>query len=177
MAVRIQLRRDIAVRWNTVNPVLAEGEIGLELDTNQFKVGNGLDPWVDLPYGGVQGPPGRVVVSTNVTCDPAVTIGDWVALNSSGVAQKASASSLETSNVFGLVESKLNTNTANVLVMGISANLFSSLDMTKEYYLSEVPGEMTATPPSTPGSVLLKLGQPVSSSQLVILKGIRVVRS
>ena len=56
MADRIQIRRDTASNWTSVNPVLADGEIGLERDTSQFKIGNGTAPWSSLPYGGIQGP-------------------------------------------------------------------------------------------------------------------------
>ena len=50
MATRIQVRRDSAANWASVNPVLAEGEIGCDLDTTQIKIGNGSDAWNDLPY-------------------------------------------------------------------------------------------------------------------------------
>lgn len=50
MAVNIQLRRDSAAQWTVINPILAEGELGYELDTRRLKVGNGVDRWVDLPY-------------------------------------------------------------------------------------------------------------------------------
>lgn len=43
MATRIQLRRGTAQQWNTSNPVLSEGEIGIETDTLKFKIGNGLN--------------------------------------------------------------------------------------------------------------------------------------
>lgn len=56
MAQKIQLRRDIAANWTSNNPILAQGEIGLETDTNQFKIGNGVDAWSALSYGGIQGP-------------------------------------------------------------------------------------------------------------------------
>jgi hypothetical protein len=56
MADRIQIRRDTASNWTSVNPVLADGEIGLERDTSQFKIGNGTALWSSLPYGGIQGP-------------------------------------------------------------------------------------------------------------------------
>ena len=59
MADRIQLRRDTAANWATVNPVLADGEIGLEQDTGQFKLGNGVSTYTALPYGGLQGPQGE----------------------------------------------------------------------------------------------------------------------
>lgn len=41
MAVRIQLRRDITSNWESNNPVLALGEIGLDTTSGNFKIGNG----------------------------------------------------------------------------------------------------------------------------------------
>lgn len=58
MAVQIQLRNDIAANWNSADPILAIGEMGLETDTDKFKIGNGVDTWSELPYGGIQGPAG-----------------------------------------------------------------------------------------------------------------------
>jgi hypothetical protein len=55
MAINIQLRRGTAEEWNTVNPVLALAEMCLEIDTNLFKIGNGVDTWNELPYGGIRG--------------------------------------------------------------------------------------------------------------------------
>lgn len=50
MAEIIQLRRDRSTSWARINPILAQGEIGYELDTNQFKIGDGRSFWSDLPY-------------------------------------------------------------------------------------------------------------------------------
>jgi hypothetical protein len=58
MAVQIQFRNDLAATWTSVNPTLAQGELGLEIDTGQFKVGTGLAAWTALPYGGIVGPEG-----------------------------------------------------------------------------------------------------------------------
>jgi len=55
MAVQIQLRNDIAANWTASNPVLAVGELGLESDTSSYKIGDGTNPWNNLPYGGVDG--------------------------------------------------------------------------------------------------------------------------
>jgi hypothetical protein len=41
MAIRIQLRRDLAANWISANPVLRAGEIGIETDTLKFKIGTG----------------------------------------------------------------------------------------------------------------------------------------
>jgi len=50
MADRIQFRRDSADNWNTFNPVLANGEIGIELDTQRFKLGDGVTAWSSLVF-------------------------------------------------------------------------------------------------------------------------------
>ena len=58
MAVQIQLRRGTAAAWTAANPTLADGEIGIESDTDLFKVGDGLTAWTGLSYGGLQGTSG-----------------------------------------------------------------------------------------------------------------------
>lgn len=55
MAINIQLRRGTAAEWTSVNPVLALAEMCIETDTDLFKIGNGVDAWNDLPYGGLRG--------------------------------------------------------------------------------------------------------------------------
>lgn len=44
---QIQVRRDTAANWTSVNPKLAQGEIGFEYDTGKFKIGNGTNFWND----------------------------------------------------------------------------------------------------------------------------------
>jgi hypothetical protein len=53
MAQKIQLRRDTAANWTTANPILAQGELGFEIDTSKSKVGDGLTAWNSRPYTGV----------------------------------------------------------------------------------------------------------------------------
>ena len=50
MGVKIQLRNDTASNWSLVNPVLAQGEVGVENDTQLMKIGNGTNNWNSLPY-------------------------------------------------------------------------------------------------------------------------------
>ena len=50
---KIQLRRGSATDWKNIDPVLAEGEIGYEIDTGRFKIGKeGGNQWSMLPYAG-----------------------------------------------------------------------------------------------------------------------------
>jgi microcystin-dependent protein len=46
----IQLRRDTAANWTSVNPVLAAGEIGFETNTRLMKAGDATTAWATLPY-------------------------------------------------------------------------------------------------------------------------------
>lgn len=48
--VTMQIRHDTAEDWTTRNPVLAQGEYGLEIDTWLIKVGDGVLDWEHLPY-------------------------------------------------------------------------------------------------------------------------------
>ena len=48
--VTLQIRHDEAQDWVTRNPVLAQGEYGLETDTFLIKVGDGVRDWQHLPY-------------------------------------------------------------------------------------------------------------------------------
>jgi len=47
---RLRLRRDTAANWTAANPVLLNGEVGLETDTQKFKAGDGATAWSGLSY-------------------------------------------------------------------------------------------------------------------------------
>jgi hypothetical protein len=49
----IKLRRDTTAAWAEANPVLADGEPGLDTTTGLVKYGNGISTWNSLPYPGV----------------------------------------------------------------------------------------------------------------------------
>jgi len=61
--IQLQIRRDTATNWTTSNPILASGEIGINLDTYQYKIGNGTQGWNLLPYAGIVGPTGSAGAS------------------------------------------------------------------------------------------------------------------
>lgn len=80
----IQHRHDYSYNWTEKNPVLEQGEIGVEIDTCKAKVGNGSTKWSDLPYltGGISKeeilelfyPIGSIKFSVN-SDNPGLTIG------------------------------------------------------------------------------------------------------
>ena len=118
------------------------------------------------------------VLLTDVDCEASVFVGAAVIMQVSGVAKNGIADSLANSNIIGLVESKSSSILCNIRVLGATGGIFTGLDVTKEYYLSDtVAGEITVTIPTASGSVALKLGQPLSETEFVVLKGQRIVRS
>ena len=50
MADIIQIRRDTASNWTAANPILAQGEFGVETNTSKIKIGNGSSTWSALSY-------------------------------------------------------------------------------------------------------------------------------
>jgi len=52
MATKIQIRRDTAANWLTSNPVLSQGEPGMEVDTGRIKYGDGVSTWANFAYSG-----------------------------------------------------------------------------------------------------------------------------
>ena len=47
---KIKNKYKLASAWQSANPILLAGEIGVESDTNLFKIGNGTSTWNELPY-------------------------------------------------------------------------------------------------------------------------------
>lgn len=84
--IQLQFRRGTTSRWVSSNPILAPGEMGIESDTNQFKIGDGITSWTSLPYGGLKGQDGATVAfkfdggspSTSYALGPAFDCGGVV---------------------------------------------------------------------------------------------------
>lgn len=49
MSVIIQVRRDASSNWTSVNPVLADGELAYDKNNSNFKIGNGVSSYTQLP--------------------------------------------------------------------------------------------------------------------------------
>jgi hypothetical protein len=69
------MRRYTSVQWLSFNPVLEPEEVGLELDTSRFKVGDGATRWASLPYG-VPGGGGTSVQDSRINIYAGSPAGD-----------------------------------------------------------------------------------------------------
>ena len=77
LKTRILLRNDTATAWTNANPVLMKGEIGIETDTNKFKIGDGLTAWSALSYVGTQVEvtgEGEVITGASVSANGTLTL-------------------------------------------------------------------------------------------------------
>lgn len=86
MAVQIQFRRDTAANWTAANPTLAQGELGLELNTARYKIGNGSTAWNSLPYSSL---PSNAIDTNTVNAKGDLLVG--TADNTVGVLTLGSA--------------------------------------------------------------------------------------
>ncbi len=50
----LQIKRGTTAEWASANPILASGELGVDLTTFSLKSGNGTAPWSVLPAIGDQ---------------------------------------------------------------------------------------------------------------------------
>ena len=83
---QIQLRRDTAANWTSVNPTLASGEIGLETDTRLMKAGNGSTAWNSLAYLAIP----DASVTTNKIGDAQITTAKLASTASVGLVNNKS---------------------------------------------------------------------------------------
>lgn len=95
MADIIQVRRDLAATWTSVNPILADGEFGYEKDTSKLKMGDGVTAWNGLGYyaAGIAGGKVLQVVQSVLTAHTATTSTSYVASGLSATITPASATS------------------------------------------------------------------------------------
>lgn len=50
MSFTFQLRRGTSLEWMLKDPILKDGEPGIERDTAKIKIGTGITRWSELPY-------------------------------------------------------------------------------------------------------------------------------
>lgn len=87
----------------------------------------------------------------------------------SGTYVKSDATSLANSQVDGIVVQVIDANNFVLALTGYIPTGFSGLNPPNVYYLSETPGQMTTTPPSTPGSIVKPIFKATGSTRGILL--------
>jgi len=129
MTVQIQFRRGMASEWTAANPLLAQGEMGLEWDTGKFKVGTGSTYWNSLVYSsgqtGPQGPVGPSGSSNSIAIanQGSVLTSSTVYINFTG----AGVSSSVTSGSVTVTVSGNSTASNSLALGGVAASAYALL--------------------------------------------------
>ncbi len=122
MAVQIQLRRGAGSVWTAANTVLADGEIGINTTTNQFKIGNGSTAWNSLTYAPINGTVADIDEITNVTITSAAS-GDLLKWNGSAWVNAAGYALLASPTFTGTVTAAALTVSGNLTVSGTTTSI------------------------------------------------------
>ena len=146
---RLRLRRDTASAWTAANPVLLLGEVGIETDTRNFKVGNGSSAWSALSYyltavgsvvrgqvskmdaGTIDIVTQSVYVSTGLTGTLDATTANGIELGTTDTfAVKNTSGSTKLMQIYGSIDAK--TASGNNKILGVKlAKNGSAIDQTE----------------------------------------------
>jgi hypothetical protein len=115
--IQFQHRRGTAATWTSNNPVLASGEMGIETDSQLFKMGDGTTAWTSLGYGGLRGYTGPIG-NTGPT-GPSTNPATWAAYPASAAINAGGYALTNASSVNGVSATPLTASTST-LTTGLS---------------------------------------------------------
>jgi len=111
--------------------------------------------------------------STNIintfNCSSNENVLDVVYIKDDMSVARANASTINTSNVIGVIIDKPSDTTCSVVVHGI-IDIFSNLEVSKRYFLDINDGQITTIPTTSPGTILLELGVALTDTMLLFDK-------
>jgi len=176
ITAQIQLRRDTSANWTSNNPILLAGEMALSTDvlytgTDQprYKIGNGVDTWLNLDYvpeGGTSTYPEKLYLTiVNKTTDNLLASGYKVLKVATAQGQRLAVdyaladSDANSADTIGVVYENINNNqNGKIIVIGeitginttgsIQGESWSDGDLL--FLSATVEGGMTTTRPTAP---------------------------
>lgn len=113
----------------------------------------------------------------NASCTPAESIGDAVYVSGPGMVAQARANTILTTYVVGIIIAKPSATTCTVQVSD-TFGIYSGLTPGVTYFLSDTtPGAITATAPTTTGTLVERVGVAIDSSTIVIMPDPTIVQN
>jgi hypothetical protein len=182
ITAQIQLRRDTSANWTSNNPILLAGEMALSTDvlytgTDQprYKIGNGVDTWLNLDYvpeggGGTSYPENLFLTVVNKTGDNLLASGYKVLKVQNAQGQRLAVDyALADSNgnsvdTIGVVSENISNNqTGKIIVIGEITGLNTTGSLQGEswndgdvlYLSSSTPGNLTKVQPTAPNHLVV----------------------
>ena len=102
-----------------------------------------------------------------MNCSATEDVGDAVYIFSGMDVRQANNSDISTAKVIGFIVNKPTSTTCNVRVAGV-IDAFVGMTVGSQYFLDGVDGEIIENAPTTPGSVLVRLGQAIDTDVFLI---------
>jgi hypothetical protein len=183
----VDLMKMRGVSETDVRDSLTKGDLRVKIDNGDLRVlssninlitfDDSFKAWLSVngvPASTTSGGGGAIVVSGSVgtyDCDASIAIGDVVYLSdliNGNIIDKADADDAIKQPLIGVVDSKPSVVQAIVKYSGEITGL-SGLIPGSTYYLDIVPGKFTVDAPSSPGSIVQKVGFAKNSTTLVVL--------
>ena len=165
MADRLQIKRDNAAIWSSINPVLSDGEFGFERDTNLLKIGNGVATWNALPYIPLTNTPTYLSL---IGVAGVALGGHRVVIESLGGLYYAdTTNTAHTNRVVGLTINACNLGQSVAYIKeGLVAEPSWAWNTSLPVWLS-TNGLLTQAPSNTTGFTML-IGNPITSTSLYV---------
>lgn len=180
LTAKIQLRRDTSANWTSNNPILAAGEMALSTDvlysgTDQprYKIGNGVDTWLNLDYvpeGGAGYPENLYLTVVNKTGDNLLATGYKVLKVQDAQGQRLAVdyaladSNGNSTDTIGVVYENIDNNqSGRIVVIGEITGIDTTGDLQGEtwndgdvlYLSSSTPGNLTKVQPIAPNHLVV----------------------
>jgi len=179
ITAQIQLRRDTAANWTANDPILSAGEIALTTDllysgTDQprYKIGNGIDTWLNLDYvpEGNEFPENLYLTVVNKTGDNLLASGYKVLKVQDAQGQRLAVdyaladSNGNSTDTIGVVYENINNNqSGRIVVIGEITGINTTGDLQGEswndgdvlYVSSSVEGNLTNIQPIAPNHLVV----------------------
>lgn len=115
VGTKILLRNDTAANWTANNPVLAKGQIGIQINTKKFKFGDGTTAWNSLDYGA-----GAGIATASASADGLMSANDFTKL--AGIMAGAQPNEIEVIKKNGVTQTITN-KTVNITVPTATSDL------------------------------------------------------
>ncbi len=181
ITAQIQLRRDTSANWTSNNPILLAGEMALSTDvlysgTDQprYKIGNGVDAWLNLDYvpeGGAGYPENLYLTVVNKTGDNLLATGYKVLKVQDAQGQRLAVdyaladSDANSADTIGVVYENIDNNqTGKIVVIGELTGLNTTGNLQGETWTD---GDVLYLSPFTAGSITNI--KPTAPNHLVVL--------
>lgn len=104
---------------------------------------------------------------SEVNCSATEQVNDAIFISGNNTVSQASASNIVSAKGVGFIKSKQGATKCTIVYGGLLSG-FAGLIANKQYFLDITAGQITGTPPTGPGQVVVKVGIGWNSTTLMI---------